>query len=126
MVEGVVMKYELKYLDEHGVLFLKMLAELKDESEIKELMSEIRGEYEKHEFDRILCDISHSGSSISKEARRAFKDTASMVDFKRIAMVGGNPPMRMMAKVILAVTGTSKNTQFFKNKDEALKWLKEN
>jgi len=116
-------KYELAYLDEHDVIFLKMLDNLEPD-EVRNLMKVMGADFKKTNCRRILCDISHSGVSISKEARRAFRETSGLVDYEKIAMIGGTPPMRMMAKVILAITGTSDKTKFFKVKEEALTWLK--
>jgi hypothetical protein len=42
----------------------------------------------------------------------------------RIAITGASPGIRMILKVIVKVTGGA-NTRFFKSKEEAFKWFKE-
>lgn len=73
----------------------------------------------------ILIDLSRgSTATLDKEARRALKEFSMPDIFDKIAIFGANPAMRMIAKVIFAITRSSDSTKFFKAEDEALEWLK--
>ncbi|MBN2380569.1 hypothetical protein JXM67_12280 [candidate division WOR-3 bacterium] len=61
---------------------------------------------------------------MSKQTRKAFQDKDAGATFDKYAVVRTIPATRMMAKIILAVRGKLKHTQFFKTDKEAVAWIK--
>lgn len=117
--------YEVWYDEERGVLYLKTFHTMTEE-DVRELMALTETKFKGIETDYALVDMSEaSAESISKGARKAFKEHAGIINYKKLAVVGANPAARMLAKVALAVIGKSKVTRFFKTEAEALAWLKE-
>ncbi|MBD3284762.1 hypothetical protein GF359_00335 [candidate division WOR-3 bacterium] len=73
----------------------------------------------------ILIDLSKGpAATLDKEARKALKDAAMPDMFEKIAIYGANPAMRMIAKIIFKITGSSESTRFYKSEEEAIAWLK--
>ncbi|MBN2381021.1 STAS/SEC14 domain-containing protein [candidate division WOR-3 bacterium] len=74
----------------------------------------------------VLVDLTEGPTNmVDKEARRAFRETANPKDYDKVAIFGASAATRMLAKVVLAITGVSKIAQFFKTEQEAIEWLKE-
>ena len=71
----------------------------------------------------IFVDNSRSGKP-SQEARKIFAEMTEHEQCGKIAVFGLNPVTRVIASFVLG-GGKKKDTQIFKTKDEALKWLKE-
>ncbi|MBN2381015.1 hypothetical protein JXM67_14550 [candidate division WOR-3 bacterium] len=42
----------------------------------------------------------------------------------KIAIIGANPAMRMIAKIVFSITGSSMYARFLKTEKKALDWLK--
>ena len=71
---------------------------------------------------RILMDLNKSGQPSSK-ARKSFLQIAETKKIEKIALFGLGPVSRVIAAFVMGLT--RKDMRFFKNKEEALKWLKE-
>jgi len=115
--------YTLEFIPDGKIVRLKTLAPVMGD-DVRQMMDVLGKKYHEEGYRSILCDLSEGGSElVTKDSRKAFKETAGELDFDKIAMFGASPVMRMAAKVILAITGQSKKTKFFKAEDEARAWL---
>lgn len=119
------MKYEIKRDAENGLLRLVIFSSL-EKDDVDELMPVMVRELDNMARRLVLVDMSkdNNPSSMSKEARKAYKEYASVIDTEKVAMVGASPVTRMTAKIALYVIGQSDKTRFFKAEEEALAWLK--
>lgn len=116
--------YKTWYDEERGVLYLKTFHTMTEE-DVREAMALNETEYKGLDIQYALVDMSEATAEpISKGARKAFKEHTSILNYRKIAVVGANPAVRMLAKVALAVIGKSKSTRFFKTEADALVWLK--
>lgn len=116
--------YRLEFVESEKIVRLKTLAPIQGK-DVKELMDVLSKKYHDEGYHSILCDLTEGGSElVTRDSRQAFRETAGELDFDKIAMFGASPAMRMAAKIILAITGQSKRTQFFNSEKEALEWLK--
>jgi len=118
-------KYEVKKDKENGLLRLVIYSSLV-KADVDELMPIMAAELDKMKRRLVLVDMSQdkNPSSMSKEARKAYKEHAAAINTEKVAMVGANPVTRMTAKIALSVLGQSDRTRFFKSEEEAFVWLK--
>jgi hypothetical protein len=122
--EALSKNYETWYDEKHEVLYLKTFHTMTEE-DVREAMALSETKYKGIDIQYALVDMSEATAEpISKGARKAFKEHTGIMNYKKVAVVGANPAVRMLAKVALAVIGKSKVTRFFKTEAEALAWLK--
>jgi len=124
-VEKDMKNYEMWYDEKLGVLRFKVINPLtaEDAREITPLAEKLM---ESKDTRAMLVDLT-AGSSmgLSKEVRAAFREGPGPFKYEKIALYGANPVERMIAKAILAVSGSKQIARFFKNEEEALSWIKE-
>jgi len=119
------MKYKVWHDEANSIIRFSQTQPL-DADDIREVSPIIEKLAAETGLKSILIDLSKGPSAtLDKEARKALKDFAMPDMFAKIAIFGANPAMRMIAKVIFAVTRSSDSTKFFKLEEEALAWLQE-
>ncbi|MBN2379295.1 STAS/SEC14 domain-containing protein [candidate division WOR-3 bacterium] len=120
-------KYILSYDDKDNILYLKILGVMEIEN-IRELMPRFNKMFEGKPRRYALVDMSESvqmdTSVMTKEMRDAYKELGNMMDADKAAIVGATPVLRMIAKIVIAITRRAKTTQFFKTKEDAVSWMK--
>lgn len=118
--------YKLWYDEDLGALRMTDYAPLtaEDAGVVLPLVNEML-KHKPHRY--MVVDVSGipAHQMIDKESRQAFRDASDPQDFEKVAIFGASPAMRMVAKVVLTVTGVSKITRFFKTEQEAVAWIKE-
>ncbi len=70
----------------------------------------------------VLVDLNEAGKG-PPAVRKIWKQLSEHKNVGKIAQIGLHPVARMLAKYSLAMSKNN-NIQFFKTKEEALKWLK--
>jgi hypothetical protein len=119
------MNYEMRFDEENGVLLVKTLAML-EKADVEEIIPKVAEMLAGKEHRYILGDLSQNPSGLlSKDARNAFKENAEKLMVDKIAIIGANHSIRMIAKIALTIMGKSGIAKFFKTEEEAIKWLKE-
>ncbi len=78
-------------------------------------------ELSKDGVTRAIIDIADCEISTLK-TRKAFSNLVKKVKVEKIAFIGGNAVIRMMASFVMKVSGF--HGKFFKEYDKGLKWLK--
>jgi hypothetical protein len=117
------MNYEMWFDDAHGVLWVKTLAML-EKADVDEILPKVAEYLEGKKHRYILGDLSQNPSGLlSKDARNAFKENARYLNVEKIAIIGANHSIRMIAKIALTIMGSSDIAKFFKTEEEALVWL---
>lgn len=117
----------MQYDEENQALVLRF-TEVWTEEDIPGLFSRLREYLGEKEKKNILGDVSQAPTqSYSKEFRKMIAEEAASLSLDKVAVVGANPVLRMMAKVLLAIIGQkwSVETKFFTAEKDALVWLKE-
>ncbi|MBN2379296.1 STAS/SEC14 domain-containing protein [candidate division WOR-3 bacterium] len=119
------MKYEIRLDKEHGLLRL-IIFESIDKENVDEMMPAMARELDTMTRRLVLVDMSNdkNSTSMTKRARKAYKEHAAAINTDKVAMVGASPITRMFAKIALGVMGKSEQTRFFKTEEDALAWLK--
>ena len=112
------------YLGEDNIAYVNAVGKVDDElaAQIKEMalqLLDIAGT----ELS-FLIDINRAGKS-TPEARRMFQALATHEKIRKVATYGIHPVARIVATFGLGKDFTMKYHRFFKNREEALAWLKE-
>jgi len=117
------MVHELSYDEENGiaVLIFKSHILLRDIDAIFTKLKELLD----GKPNRQLLIVMNSAYNVeNRETREALTNEAIKLDVNEVALVGLSAAVRMIARVILK-TGTVKlKGEFFKDQEEAIKWLK--
>jgi hypothetical protein len=120
-------KFVASYDEENNVLYIKIRGIL-DVEDLHKLIPLYEGLLEKRNRRYILVDMSESAkfdaNTMTKEMRNAYKDLIKVMNPEKSAIFGLSPGLRMAARIVLVLSGKSDVTHFFKNKEEALLWLK--
>jgi|GEM_PF-5678933 len=117
------MNYKLWYDKEAGAAFVKILNRL-TEDDARNVMSQANEMLADKEHSYLVCDCSKgTRNMVDRGARKAFMKDADPAVYDKIAMFGADSSVRMLAKVILTLTGVSKKARFFKTEREAIGWL---
>lgn len=119
------MNYKLWYDDAIESIYI-MLFGMLTEKDVHEMMAKVEELYEGKPRRYALIDLSEAqGGFLDKSARRAFKEYAPKMQQGKMAVVGAKPVTQILAKAAIAALGGSEMTKFFKDKEEAISWLKE-
>jgi len=111
------------YLDEDNILCVTNIGEIDEKTaiEIKEavlkLMNMVEGKV------HTLTDLNKAGKTAS-QARKVFQGLAEHEKQGKNAFYGMHPVARMLASFFMGIS-KKKDMHFFKTKEEALEWLKE-
>jgi hypothetical protein len=117
-------KYKVWYNEEVDALYIQTFERL-TKDDVGGIMDRVNAELEGRQRRYVVVDLSEGSSDmVDREARKAFKGIANPYDFEKLAVFGANPSVRMLAKVVLAITGVSSKTRFFKTEAQAIRWLK--
>ena len=108
------------YLGEDNILYETIVGEFDETKalEAKEAVFKLMNKV--NERVDILIDLNNAGNQSSK-ARKIGKE---MFENEKIALFGLNPVSRVIASFVMGFTD-KKDMRFFKTKEEALVWLKE-
>jgi hypothetical protein len=116
------------WFDEENKVLRIRFYEQWTEDDIPEFFSLIKRLLEGKEKRYVLADLSDAAPQhYSKEFRRVFAENVSRLEIQKAAMLGANPALKIMARVLLSVI-KEKNmfeVRFFNKASEALEWLKE-
>jgi hypothetical protein len=118
------MKHKLYYDEENEVVVMDVLGEFTFE-EAKETMRLMRESFADKAPYPFLLDLEKMIGDLDRETRKLLQAEAGNVGITRMAMVVSNPMMRMTAKIVSSVIGKKNETSFFKTREEAIAWLKE-
>ena len=119
-------KFEITYDRDNHVIMVKPFQSWGKE-EVETAVPIIKNLIGKNECRRVLANLTENQQGfVTREARRTLKQYADDLRFDKAAIVGTNPATRMVMKIAVSLLGNSHNTRFFKTKEEALEWLKQN
>lgn len=118
------MNYELKYLDDQGVLRFRSFVALNGE-DVRQLMPALVEMSKDKERKLLFVDLTQNptGGMLDKGARQAAKEFPNIAKFDKIAVIGVTPVARMFVKIGLSLI--HQTGRIFKTEKEAIAWLKE-
>jgi len=117
---------ELSFDDNSEVLKIKF-TEPWIEEVIPEFFSRMRAMLDGRGHRNIIGDVTDAAQQkYTKKFRQMIADESESLNLDRVAILGANPVLKMMAKVLLAVIGKKLlvEANFFSKEDDAFEWLK--
>ncbi|NLI97510.1 STAS/SEC14 domain-containing protein [bacterium] len=117
-------KFKHWYDEKEGVLRGEIYERFNAETleEISADLSKYTPEQQKYIVGHILDDAQQMPG---KEERRIGKEKAGLVRFKKAAIWGAKPVIRMVASIVLTAQGRGKDVKFFVSEEEAIAWIRE-
>lgn len=121
------MKHQFWYDEEKDVLRERIIGTL-TEDDVPEFLAKVKELFEGRKRRRAIIDLTQASKQIySKKARQMLSEGSAKLGYdEKIAFVGADPSIRMMARVLISgakILGKPITAQFFKNDDDALSWL---
>ena len=116
------MEHKVYYDQENDVCCLELngMYHTADAEQIKQELINI---FKDQENKQLLILMSSDNKIENREARQKAME-AMQVGISEAAFVGGLSNNRILAKVLLKASGIKINGDFFKTKEDAIKWLK--
>jgi predicted Zn-ribbon and HTH transcriptional regulator len=121
------MKHQFWYDEEKDVLRERIVGTLTEE-DVPEFLAKVAELFEGRKRRRAIIDLTQASKQIySKKARQMLSEGSAKLGYdEKIAFVGADPSIRMMARVLISgakILGKPITAQFFKNDEDALTWL---
>lgn len=121
------MKHQFWYDEEKDVLRERIIGTLTEE-DVPEFLAKVKELFEGRKRRRAIIDLTQASKQIySKKAREMLSEGSAKLGYdEKIAFVGADPSIRMMARVLISgakILGKPITAQFFKNDEDALVWL---
>ncbi|MBD3285636.1 hypothetical protein GF359_04180 [candidate division WOR-3 bacterium] len=118
---------ETRFDKDKGAVVIKF-TEVWAEKDIPVLFSKLRELLEDKPRRLLIADVSEAApQKYSKEFRRLVGEETPTLKLEKTAILGANPVVRMMAKVLMAAMKKKIpfNAEFFKKEKNAVEWLKQ-
>ena len=111
------------YLSEDNILHITNVGPLDTEqaAAVREALMKLKS-MSKGKMD-VLVDLNQAGQASSK-AREIFKGMSEDENVEHVAIFGAHPVAKVLASFFMGAS-KNRNIRFFKIKEEALEWLKE-
>jgi hypothetical protein len=118
-------RFKLWY-DEENEVIRAIILETLDAEASSSFLDSIKENFEPEKHRYFFVDLSPEKSQTlhDKETRRTLRKKMPQVNWSKIAILGANPGIRMLTKIIMAAAGKARNAKFFDNEEEGLAWLK--
>lgn len=123
------MKHKIWYDEENEVLREKIIGSLTEE-EVPEFLESVDAIFKNKEHCHAVIDLSEASNQIyTTGGRKKLAEGSAKLGYnEKVAFVGANPRVKMIAKVLIAGTrfvGKPIASRFFDTDEEALSWLRE-
>mgnify|MGYP006304073227 CR=1 FL=1 len=117
------MKHKIWYDDETEILFLEFLDHFIYEN-LEPLQKKLYDLLEGKTHRQMLVIMTTQHKKQNPETSEGAKKIIQDAEISEIAFVGGNAANRMIAKVLMKTGAIKTKSNFFKDKKEAINWLK--
>jgi hypothetical protein len=118
-----IMEHELKYDKENEIVVLSFKYHFL-QKDVDPLFLKVKEMLEGKLIRQMLVVMSEGHNVENRETREATSEQLSKLNITEVAFVGGNATNRMIARVLLKTGVVKLNGDFFKDYEEAIKWLK--
>ncbi|MEI6434828.1 MAG: STAS/SEC14 domain-containing protein [Bacteroidota bacterium] len=116
------MEHKIWFDDEHQIVQIKIKGDYTTEETLahgKKCIALLEGK----PYRQMIVDLSEFGNMESRETRSASNKMLNQAGITDVAYVGANSAARMIAKVLMKLGSLKADADFFKNFDEAFKWI---
>ena len=117
------MEHELKYDIENEIVVLSFKNHFL-QKDVDPLFQQVKEMLEGKLIRQMLVVMSEGHNVENRETREATSEQLSKLNITEVAFVGGNATNRMIARVLLKTGVVKLNGDFFKDYNDAIKWLK--
>ena len=117
------MEHELKYDEQNNIVVLAFKNHFLH-NDVDSLFLRVKEMLEGKQIRQMLVVMSESHNVENRETREATSEQLSKLNISEVAFVGGNATNRMIARVLLKTGIVKLKGDFFKDYEEAIKWLK--
>ena len=113
---------EFGYDEERNLIWVKLIGQVTVEE--YQHFADFVNSLPRERKMRYLVDISRMDNSLfDRKTRNMVSESTERIPGSKIAMLGGSPITRMIAKTIVATMGKLHETGFFKTEEKAITWL---
>lgn len=116
------MKHNLWYDDNTNILYLEFTGDYL-KTDVPPIKEKILHMLEGKPFRQIIIEISKTYKVEDRETRELSNKALSEASITDVAFVGGSAANRMIAKVMIKTGALKTKGDFFKTKEEAVKWI---
>ena len=116
------MEHKIWYDDERQVVHLQIKGDFSTEETLyfgKKYIELLEGK----PYRQMIVDLRDGGNMESRETRSISNDMLNQAKITDVAYVGANAAGRMIAKVLMKLGSLKAGSDFFKDFDEAVKWI---
>ncbi len=117
------MKHKMWYDENHQLLFLEFCDHFR-RTDVEPIYNRILEFLHAKPFRQLLVAMSDTYTVENRETREATNAALIKANISEVAFVGGSAANRMLARVLIKTGIIKTNGDFFKNQEEAIKWLK--
>ena len=117
------MKHKVWYDEKNQVVRLQVIG-VYSSQEAEESGKLYKDVLEGKPYRQLIVDLSQSGEMESRETRKITNNYLKQAEFSDVAYFGANSTRRMIAKVLMKLSSLNIFSDFFKNEEEAINWLK--
>ena len=117
------MEHKIWFDDEHQLIQIKIKGEYTTEETLyhgKKCIELLEGK----PFRQMIVDLREFTNMESRETRSASNKMLNQAGITDVAYVGANAAARMIAKVMMKLGSLKAEADFFKDFNEAVKWIK--
>lgn len=117
------MKHKIWFDDAVGACWMELVGTV-TAGEMSDMLEQCHQLLKDKSPRHLITDHTESPEGVSRAVRKVLEEEAPKVNADKHAFIGTKASNRMLAKIIIAIIGKSKNTKFFKTKEEAFAWFK--
>jgi len=117
------MIHELKYDEKNDIVILAFKYHFLH-TDVEPLFLKVKYMLEGKQIRQMLVVMSENHNVENRETREATSEQLSKLNITEVAFVGGSAANRMIARVLIKTGIVKLNGDFFKDYEEAIKWLK--
>lgn len=116
------MKHTIFFDEEHQILIQTVIGDFSTE-ETKEFGKLYNHYLEGKPYRQLIVDLSDAGKMENRDTRSVTNEMLNAAQFTDVAFVGANAAVRMIAKVLMKLGSLKAESNFLKDKNEAIAWL---
>ncbi|MEA3446025.1 MAG: STAS/SEC14 domain-containing protein [Bacteroidota bacterium] len=117
------MEHKISYDDEHQFIYQQIIGFFTTEDALyfgKKYHEQLEGK----PYKQLIVDLREAGKMESRETRSVTNEMLNEAGFADVAFVGANAATRMIAKVLMKLGSLKAESNFFKDLDSAINWIK--
>lgn len=117
------MEHKIRYVDEYQLLHQQIIGEYSTE-QAREFGKKYKVLLEGKPFKQLIVDLREAGKMENRETRSMTNEMLNQAGFTQVAFVGANAATRMIAKVLMKLGSLEAESNFLKDIESAVEWLK--